>query len=318
MYFDRKALNGGITVYSTIMNGKAQLELTAYLQADVREESSGEAASRRKGLMVEFRMTDREGRDVLKTCVLAEEVSRVRSLLIYPHLWQVQEDSYIYGVFATLLKGEAVLDEVETYHAFRTFSTHPTKGWMLNDKAFVVRGVRYDMPTTDMGGTEDKRRVLQDLQAIRELGANTVCMTWQPQDALLYELCDKMGLVIWKEFQEEKNQDIPELVEENGAGLLTLDRRRKRDMYYYYKACWNKEPFVHICGHEDAYRNGNRTDILVYSNQKKAALYVDGVLYEWKESAPSFLFEDVPLEKEETVISVQAGDYYSSMTLFST
>ena len=34
----------------------------------------------------------------------------------------------------------------------------------------------------------------------------------------------------------------------NHKGLITFDRKVKKDAYYIYKAWWSEDPFVHICG----------------------------------------------------------------------
>lgn len=33
----------------------------------------------------------------------------------------------------------------------------------------------------------------------------------------------------------------------NHKGLITFDRKIKKDSFYLYKAYWSKEPFIHIC-----------------------------------------------------------------------
>ena len=34
----------------------------------------------------------------------------------------------------------------------------------------------------------------------------------------------------------------------NHKGLVSFDRKEKKDAFYIYKAYWSSEPFVHICG----------------------------------------------------------------------
>ena len=62
----------------------------------------------------------------------------------------------------------------------------------------------------------------------------------------------------------------------NHKGLITFDRKQKKDAYYIYKAWWTKEPFVHLCGKRYHDRLEAVTEIKIYSNQKEVALYVDG------------------------------------------
>ncbi|WP_130837967.1 glycoside hydrolase family 2 protein [Lachnoclostridium sp. Marseille-P6806] len=62
----------------------------------------------------------------------------------------------------------------------------------------------------------------------------------------------------------------------NHKGLITFDRKKKKDAYYIYKAWWADEPFVHLCGSRYHDRIEEETEIKVYSNQKQVALFVDG------------------------------------------
>ena len=63
----------------------------------------------------------------------------------------------------------------------------------------------------------------------------------------------------------------------NHKGLVTFDRKTKKDSFYLYKAWWNeKDPFVHICSKRFADRAEAKTEIKVYSNQKSVTLYCDG------------------------------------------
>ncbi len=64
---------------------------------------------------------------------------------------------------------------------------------------------------------------------------------------------------------------------ENQKGLVTFDRKIKKDAFYLYKAHWNQtEPFVHVCGSRYVDRTEKETQIKVYSNQPTVTLYVDG------------------------------------------
>ena len=62
----------------------------------------------------------------------------------------------------------------------------------------------------------------------------------------------------------------------NHKGLVTFDRKTKKDSFYIYKAWWSDEPFVHICSKRYADRTENEIEVKVYSNQKQVSLYVNG------------------------------------------
>lgn len=63
---------------------------------------------------------------------------------------------------------------------------------------------------------------------------------------------------------------------QNQKGLVTFDRKIKKDAFYIYKAYLSREPFVHICGRRYVDRSEAETEIKVYSNQSEVTLLVDG------------------------------------------
>lgn len=100
----------------------------------------------------------------------------------------------------------------------------------------------------------------------------------------------------------------------NNKGLVTMDRKTKKDSYYIYKAYWNKEPMVHLCGRRYAQRAGETTEIRVYSNQPSVALYVNGELAEEKSADKVFVFT-VALKDGFNTVLAKAGELKDSMTL---
>lgn len=85
----------------------------------------------------------------------------------------------------------------------------------------------------------------------------------------------------------------------NHKGLITFDRKIKKDSFYLYKAYWSEEAFVHICGRRYVDRPQKKSKIKVYSNCGSVALYQNGKLVEEKQGAHVFEFS-VMLEKENT------------------
>ncbi|MDF2587273.1 MAG: gh2E [Anaerocolumna sp.] len=86
----------------------------------------------------------------------------------------------------------------------------------------------------------------------------------------------------------------------NHKGLVTFDRKVKKDAYFIYKAWWSKEPFVHLCGSRYVDRTEEITEIKVYSNQLKVELYKDGVLMDEKSGKHVFTFQ-VPINGEHKI-----------------
>jgi len=63
---------------------------------------------------------------------------------------------------------------------------------------------------------------------------------------------------------------------QNQKGLVTFDRKLKKDAFYLYKAYLSDEPFVHLCGKRYADRAVSQTQVRVYSNRDTVTLLVDG------------------------------------------
>ncbi|MBQ8165873.1 MAG: glycoside hydrolase family 2 protein, partial [Lachnospiraceae bacterium] len=64
---------------------------------------------------------------------------------------------------------------------------------------------------------------------------------------------------------------------QNHKGLVTMDRKYKKDAFYAYKAWLSDEPFVHLCGKRYVDRVEEVTKVTVYSNQPQVELFVNGV-----------------------------------------
>lgn len=91
---------------------------------------------------------------------------------------------------------------------------------------------------------------------------------------------------------------------ENQKGLVTIDRKTKKDAFYLYKAAWNKkEPFVHLCGKRYVDRTEDVTEVKVYSNQSKITLVVDGKEFETQTGKTIFKF-NVPISGEHKITAI--------------
>ena len=92
----------------------------------------------------------------------------------------------------------------------------------------------------------------------------------------------------------------------NHKGLVTFDRKTKKDSFYLYKAWWSDEAFVHICSKRFVERTGSTATVKVYSNQSTVALYINGNKVGEQTGEHVFTFK-VPLNGELHIQAV-AGD----------
>ncbi len=94
---------------------------------------------------------------------------------------------------------------------------------------------------------------------------------------------------------------------QNHKGLVTFDRKYKKDSFYAYKAWLSDEPFVHICGKRYVDRVEDTTKVTVYSNQPEVELFVNGESLGKQSSPEHFFYFDVP-NAGESVLKAVAGE----------
>ncbi len=94
---------------------------------------------------------------------------------------------------------------------------------------------------------------------------------------------------------------------QNHKGLVTFDRKYKKDSFYAYKAWLSDEPFVHICGKRYVDRVEDVTKVTVYSNQPEVELFANGESLGKKTAEDHFFYFDVP-NVGETALTAVAGE----------
>jgi beta-galactosidase len=125
------------------------------------------------------------------------------------------------------------------------------------------------------------------------------------------------GTYVWNMFEfAAAGRDEAGDPGKNHKGLITFDRKQKKDAFYIYKAWWSDEPFIHLCGRRYHDRVEDNTEIKVYSNQKSVTLFIDGKEYGTVEGEHVFKFE-VPISGTHTIKAV-SGNLTDEMEIAKT
>lgn len=433
---------------------------------------------------VRYLITDAAGKEVAEVWRPSEE-PKTDVLLPSPHLWQGVEDPYLYTCTASLVYRNETVDEVQSRFGIRSFYVDPEKGFFLNGKPMMLRGVSRHQDRLWQGNALTRKQHYEDAALIREIGANTVRLAHYQHSRDFYDACDEYGFIVWAEipyissqsddpkahdncilqmedliYQNynhpcicfwglsneitiagekpglvENHKDLNALVKKldpsrlttiahvsmlpidsalhgitdvesynhyfgwyggsyennekwldhfhetypdiclglseygaegiityqpdqpkcrdysesyqakyhehmarilmerpylwaahvwnmfdfgcaarneggtagrNNKGLVTMDRRIKKEAFYVYKAYWSSEPFVHLCGRRYAQRTGETTSVKVYSNLPCVTLYVNGHPFATQYGDKIFMFENIPLGDGFTFLTVEA------------
>ena len=94
----------------------------------------------------------------------------------------------------------------------------------------------------------------------------------------------------------------------NIKGLVTHDRKTKKDAFYYYKAQWSIEPFIQIAEKRFMNRAAESMTVKAYSNLNELTLRTGELTLTRQSETGVFRFEGIPLSPEGTEVTVTGGE----------
>jgi beta-galactosidase len=94
----------------------------------------------------------------------------------------------------------------------------------------------------------------------------------------------------------------------NDKGLVTYDRKTKKDAFYFYKANWSDEPVLYITSRRFTERTNAVTDVKIYSNAKAVELLMNGIPQGKRSDGTNgaFIWKDIKLSLGENQVAARA------------
>ena len=220
----------GVQITPTVNGANADIEIKTLTEGD------GEA---------EFSILDAAGSEVL-----TGKGNDATVTLENAHLWDGVRDPYLYTCVVRLVLNGDVQDEVRQRFGVRSFHVDPQKGFFLNGRHYPLHGVSRHQDRKALGNAITRKMHDEDMQLIKELGANTIRLAHYQHDQYFYDLCDEAGMVVWAEIpyisehmpngRENTISQMKELITQNYnhasivcwgvSNEITISTKDKRDM----------------------------------------------------------------------------------------
>lgn len=177
-----------------VSDTEATIEITTSLANDSQEDRS---------VVVENIINDANGQ-VVKRYAKRIKVATGKTLkdiygqitIANPHLWDI-DDPYLYSVRTIVKESKtgSVLDEVVNPLGLRWFSFDHEKGFFLNGKARKLVGTARHQDYYRKGNALQDEFHVHDVQLLKDMGGNFLRVSHYPQDPVVLETCDRLGIV---------------------------------------------------------------------------------------------------------------------------
>lgn len=138
--------------------------------------------------------------EVKQTAIAHDRVMFTDELVIEnPILWQGIENPHLYDVTFEIYVDDEKMDERKVATGLRYYAVDPKKGFLLNGKPWKLNGVSRHQDRRDMGWALTEKEMTEDMELIKEIGANSIRLAHYQHNQYFYDLCDQYGMVIWAE-----------------------------------------------------------------------------------------------------------------------
>ncbi|MBQ0021611.1 MAG: DUF4982 domain-containing protein [Prevotellaceae bacterium] len=174
---------------------------SATILMDVKVDNADAASN----LTVKVEMLSADGKVVAKAqsaVTAAKNAVAMKLNVNRPHRWNL-DDPYLYTLRTTLLQGNNAIDGNEIKAGLRTLDFTPDHGFALNGKNMKVKGVCLHHDAGALGAVVPEQVWERRLIKLKEIGVNAIRCAHNPQSPILYDLCDRLGLMMMDEASDE-------------------------------------------------------------------------------------------------------------------
>jgi beta-galactosidase/beta-glucuronidase len=162
-----------------------------------------EVENPQKGQRVQLVLEDASGKEVIKNSLSLKAQNQLILNILKPRRWKL-DDPYMYRLHTRILaKDGTVVDESTTNVGLRTLQFDANKGFALNGEWMKVKGVCLHHDAGVLGAAVPQEVWERRLKALKEIGVNAIRMSHNPQAPIVYDLCDRFGLLVMDEASDE-------------------------------------------------------------------------------------------------------------------
>ncbi|HDR88115.1 MAG TPA: DUF4982 domain-containing protein [Bacteroidetes bacterium] len=115
-----------------------------------------------------------------------------------PRLWEL-DSPRMYILKTTVMEGSEVIDCMETTFGIRSLHFDRARGFLLNGKKVLIKGVNLHHDLGPLGAAAFERGIARRLEGLKAMGCNAVRLSHNPHDPYLLEWCDRNGMLVLDE-----------------------------------------------------------------------------------------------------------------------
>lgn len=153
-----------------------------------------------------IRFTDGQDRLVAQNSVAVTNLERGNTTVTLPFavsrpkLWQGVRDPHLYNIEISLTCDDDIrTDSLSVRTGFRTFAVDKENNFLLNGEPYRIRGAVVHRDRMMVGTAMTPFQIEEDVNMIREMGANAVRVAGGQHNDYFYTLCDEAGIIVWND-----------------------------------------------------------------------------------------------------------------------